>query len=53
MIDETQPHVTARVQCLVCSREWVAVAPITADLRELECPGCGEFCSEVLEDEDE
>lgn len=30
---------TAEIECVICSREWVAVYPSCAP--RLECPGCG------------
>ena len=37
-LDDHRPHQSTYVACLVCGKDWVAVAP--ADTVHFECPVC-------------
>ena len=37
-----RPHQSTYVACLVCGKDWVAVAP--ADVEHFECPVCRVLC---------
>ena len=41
-LDDHRPHQSTYVACLVCGKDWVAVAP--ADVVHFECPGCRILC---------
>jgi hypothetical protein len=41
------PHVTGRAKCRVCSHVCQSVAPLGADLDNLECPNCHRMTLEV------
>lgn len=45
-LDEHRPHLAGNAGCHSCGNEWVAVVPVNADLRTLECPECGSQNSE-------
>lgn len=38
----------SKVCCVICTNEWVAVAPESANEDELECDSCGAQDSEVV-----
>jgi hypothetical protein len=39
-IDSHLPHRVSEVICVHCGKRWLAVRPITARLKSLECPEC-------------
>jgi len=39
----------ARVECAVCTHQWVATFPMGEDPNEIECPHCHDRDSEVQE----
>ena len=41
-LDDHCPHQSTYVACLVCGKDWVAVAP--ADVVHFECPVCRVLC---------
>lgn len=43
------PWLVAAEKCRICGYECVGVIPIQADLDNLECGGCGNMTSEVVE----
>ena len=41
-LDDRRPHQSTYVACLVCGKDWLAVAP--ADVVHFECPVCRVLC---------
>ena len=42
-------YFVARVECALCTHQWVGVFPYSADEGELECPNCHDQDSNVEE----
>ena len=40
--DELTPHTVQEVVCLKCLHRWIAVYPQQTQLKDLQCPNCGE-----------
>ena len=40
-INENTPHKVSEVICIGCKHRWIAVRPMTTQLKDLECPQCG------------
>jgi len=43
-----ETHV-ARLECCVCTRQWVGILPEDADPELATCPNCGEMDSNLIE----
>jgi hypothetical protein len=44
--------VSTKIQCRICSHEWMAVVEVAADgqaMRDLECPNCGGASGDVCQ----
>ena len=39
-LDTRRPHKISEVICVKCLHRWIAVRPVTTDLKGLERPGC-------------
>lgn len=41
-INENVPHKVSEVVCLNCLHRWLAVRAIKVQLKDLQCPKCGQ-----------
>ena len=41
--EDLDPYIIQECICLKCYYRWISVRPVGVKLKDLKCPGCGQF----------